>query len=708
MLHVRLSIKNKIILLSGLCLVSVVACLVLIGQNQASRMVDLVAQESSEMLTNSAELRLRDRATHESLVAQRYFMDAYQHGKSFSQQILSLRVQSEKRLLEASYLREDLTYQVRSSLQSNPEVLGLYVVFEANALDKSDGLFLNSGALGTNEAGRFSLHWRQPLPGKLRAEFMSEKQLSGQDDPSHGARYACAVNTRHECISEPYWAKLDGKQVLLISIAFPLIDDNNVLGVVGLDLGVDRLQAIAQETSQKLYEGAALVSLSSPNGVLVGHSSGSTLGVKLSPATTSVTEQETARSHALAAPTLEDKLIRTTSLFSPIPNAQQWGVSIEIPKATLLGPSMLLKQKLDEHQANGRSVIAIFGISFAVVGLALMWLMASSLTRPINSTALMLKAIAVGDGDLTRRLQFSKNDELGELASWFNRFLDKLQPIISDFKHCVTDARGTADQSLAIASKTSAGMSQQYAEIAEVVTSFETMSTSVQTVASSAEQAATAARNADQASVNGLTVIDEATSSIGLLASDLDRSMMTVREISTRSEQIGSVLKVIRDIADQTNLLALNSAIEAARAGEAGRGFSVVADEVRKLAHRTQDSVSEVRKVIQDLQSGIGDLVADMQSSRDQAKVSMEKANDAVMAFRSIGNAVATISEMNLEIASSTCEQKIVAQIISNNFTSIRTVIEVVNEQAAESARISQSLTHLANHQHDLVDRFRV
>ncbi|WP_442967801.1 methyl-accepting chemotaxis protein [Pseudomonas sp. S31] len=251
-------------------------------------------------------------------------------------------------------------------------------------------------------------------------------------------------------------------------------------------------------------------------------------------------------------------------------------------------------------------------------------------------------------------------------------------------------------------------MSQQYTEIAEVVTSFETMSTSVQTVASSAEQAATAARNADRASVNGLTVIDEATSSIDLLASDLDRSMMTVREISTRSEQIGSVLKVIRDIADQTNLLALNSAIEAARAGEAGRGFSVVADEVRKLAHRTQDSVSEVRKVIQDLQSGIGDLVADMQSSRDQAKVSIEKANHAVMAFRSIGNAVATISEMNLEIASSTCEQKSVAEIISKNFTSIRNVIEIVTEQAAESARISQSLTHLANHQHELVDRFRV
>lgn len=140
MLHIRLSIKNKIILLSGLCLVSVVACLVLVSQNQASRMVDLVAQESSEMLSNGAELRLRDRATHESLVAQRYFMDAYQYGKSFSQQILSLREQSEKRLLEASYLREDLTYQVRSNLQSNPDVLGLYVVFEAGALDKSDKL----------------------------------------------------------------------------------------------------------------------------------------------------------------------------------------------------------------------------------------------------------------------------------------------------------------------------------------------------------------------------------------------------------------------------------------------------------------------------------------------------------------------------------------------------------------------------------------
>jgi methyl-accepting chemotaxis protein len=121
-----------------------------------------------------------------------------------------------------------------------------------------------------------------------------------------------------------------------------------------------------------------------------------------------------------------------------------------------------------------------------LIGLLLVWLMARSVTRPILGVAHMLEDIASGEGDLTRRLAYDKQDELGQLAGWFNRFLDKLQPIIAEVKRSVQDARGTADQSSAIATQTSAGMEQQYRQVDQVATASHEMSATAQDVARSA------------------------------------------------------------------------------------------------------------------------------------------------------------------------------------------------------------------------------
>jgi methyl-accepting chemotaxis protein len=381
---------------------------------------------------------------------------------------------------------------------------------------------------------------------------------------------------------------------------------------------------------------------------------------------------------------------------------------LDVPEKVLVSRAEALKQQLDESNTTGTLMELGLGVLAALIGLLLVWLMARSVTRPILGVAHMLEDIASGEGDLTRRLAYDKQDELGQLAGWFNRFLDKLQPIIAEVKRSVQDARSTADQSSAIATQTSAGMEQQYRQVDQVATASHEMSATAQDVARSAAQAAHAARDADQATRDGLTVIGRTTASIDNLAADMSAAMVQVEGLAANSEKIGSVLEVIRAIAEQTNLLALNAAIEAARAGEAGRGFAVVADEVRNLARRTQESVEETRLVIEQLQSGTQEVVGSMNNSHRQAQGSVEQVGQAVTALRQIGDAVTVINDMNMQIASAAEEQSAVAEEINNNVATIRDVTESLSGQANESARVSQSLNSLANQQQSLMDQFRV
>ncbi|KSG84583.1 chemotaxis protein [Pseudomonas aeruginosa] len=709
----RLSIQWKITLLAGLCLLGVVALLVGLSVYRMQHSSVLVKSASTQMLDESARLRLEARGELQALRIQRYFMDAFQYGKGFSRQILFLRDQAQKRFLDAYDLREDLTRQVRTALAANPEVLGLYMVFEPNALDGKDELFVDQPALGSNDKGRFSLYWAQATPGQLESESMIESELadtsSGPSGAAYNAWYTCPKESGQPCVLDPYFDKVGERQLLMTSIAFPLELDGKVIGVMGLDINLSNLQALSEQGNRELYDGVGQVGILSPAGLFAGNSrDAGLLGKNLAKADPQHAG-ELLQLLAAGKSRLfnENDDLKVLQPLQPIPGAKPWGVLLEVPKSALLGPALALERQLDDMRREGTWVELGLGLGAAVLGLLVLWLSARGVTRPILGVAHMLRDIASGEGDLTQRLPHTGRDELGELAGWFNRFLDKLQPIIRDVKVSVRDARSTADQSAAISSQTSAGMQQQFREIDQVATASHEMTATAQDVARSAAQAADAARGADQATRDGLALIDRTTQSIDSLAANLTSAMGQVEQLASSSEEIGSVLEVIRAIAEQTNLLALNAAIEAARAGDAGRGFAVVADEVRNLARRTQDSVEQIRGVIEGLQQGTRDVVDAMHGSHRQAQGSVEQVDEAVAALQRIGEAVTVINDMNLQIASAAEEQSSVAEEINRNVAAIRDVTESLSSQAEESAQVSQSLNRLANHQQGLMEQFK-
>ncbi len=708
-----LSIRLKIVLLSGLCLLGVVALIVGMNMYQTNQNDELVSNSSNQLLTASVQNLLQAKAAEQAVRVQKTFGESLLVITALADQIKDLRVMAAKRSLDAGALREELNQSLKTAFERNDKVLGIWLAFEPNGLDGKDSEFVDDAARQSNEAGRFATYWSRAGGAALNTimveEDLTKTTLSVSGTP-YNSWYTCPRDNKRTCLLDPYADTVGTKEMLMTTISVPLIVDGKALGVVGIDIALDALQAAAVESQRSLFNNAGHMLIVSGSGVLAADSAdASKVGKKIAD-TPGVDSKDVLQLLTAGTPKILEQgdLIRAVYPVDPIGNSRAWGVVIDLPKHVLLADSVKLQAVLDDAQETGVITALLVAVVAGVVGLLLIWLTASGVTRPINSVAEMLKNIASGEGDLTQRLDYSKKDELGELVNWFNRFLDKLQPTIAQIKQSITEARGTADQSSEIARQTSEGMQVQFREIDQVATASNEMSATAHDVANSASNAANAAKGADQSAKDGMAIIERSTRDINQLADEVSKAVTEVEALAVNSEQIGSVLEVIRSIAEQTNLLALNAAIEAARAGESGRGFAVVADEVRNLAKRTQDSVEEIRLVIERIQTGTRGVVATMHSSQTQAHNNAGQIRQAVDALGKISDAVTVISDMNLQIASAAEQQSAVAEEVNRNVSAIRTVTETLTGQATESAAISSQLNSLASQQMKLMDQFRV
>jgi len=708
-----LSIRLKIVLLSGLCLLGVIALVVGINIYNTNQNDQLVSDSSSRMLTDGVEQLLQARAAEQAVQLQKTFGDSLLALTALADQVKDLRTMASKRGLDAGALREEINQSLKTTFDRNSKVLGFWLSFEPNSLDGKDSEFVDDKARASNEKGRFSSYWSRAggegLNTVMVEEDLNKTTLTLNGTP-YNIWYTCPRDTRTTCLLDPYEDTVGGKKVLMTTIASPLIVDGKLIGVIGVDIALTALQATTDAAQKDLFNGAAHLEILSSTGLIAAYSGEPDKVGKNLIDTLGAEGKEIVQLLASDNRMIREQgdTIRAVYPVKPLADAKPWGVVIKLPKSVMLADNVKLQAVLDDAQASGTLKALLVGAAAGLLGLLLIWLTATGVTRPINSVAAMLKDIASGDGDLTQRLAYAKKDELGELVNWFNRFLDKLQPTIAQIKQSITEARGTADQSSAIARQTSEGMQVQFREIDQVATASNEMSATAHDVANSASNAASAARGADHSAREGMSIIEQSTRDITTLAEEVSKAVGEVEALAVNSEQIGSVLEVIRSIAEQTNLLALNAAIEAARAGESGRGFAVVADEVRNLAKRTQDSVEEIRQVIERIQSGTRGVVATMHSSQSQAQSNAGQIHQAAQALGKISDAVTVISDMNLQIASAAEQQSAVAEEVNRNVSAIRTVTEALTGQATESAAISSQLNALASQQMKLMDQFKV
>jgi methyl-accepting chemotaxis protein len=328
----------------------------------------------------------------------------------------------------------------------------------------------------------------------------------------------------------------------------------------------------------------------------------------------------------------------------------------------------------------------------------------SSLLSIINS----LKDLAKEDGDLTVRIQTKSKDELGDLAFWFNSFMEKLQGVVKEIVNTALPLSSLAKDLHQLTDDTNKTIAVQRQAADKAKFAVDDMSSSVIAEASSANEASSAANDSNNAADRGQQTVGVTVNNIRQLAANVQEASDVILKLETDANQVGAVLDVIKGIAEQTNLLALNAAIEAARAGEQGRGFAVVADEVRTLASRTQKSTEEIQKTIEQLQSAARSAVQKMQQSTVQAEQSVNSANQAGESLQVITTSIRRIREMNQHIASATEEQQVMANTIVNHVVDIVKHTEHSSQSAGNIAKASRELANLAQNLENIARLFRV
>ncbi|GGY59686.1 HAMP domain-containing methyl-accepting chemotaxis protein [Marinobacter zhanjiangensis] len=363
------------------------------------------------------------------------------------------------------------------------------------------------------------------------------------------------------------------------------------------------------------------------------------------------------------------------------------------------------QEMLAERQ---QAMMLIAGVLAVIVifGSALSWLLTRSILHPVREAVAL--ATRVASGDLQETVTSKRTDELGQLLSALSAMVTSLRELVRHIDSGATNIASSAEELSTVTTETSEGVTRQRDQTDQVATAMNEMVATVSEVAKSAEEAFGAATTANEKASAGEAAVEETLSYVNQLNGQVETVMERLRGLQTDTQNISTVLDVIKSVAEQTNLLALNAAIEAARAGEQGRGFAVVADEVRSLAQRTQSSASEIETLITNLVNSAEDSVSTMSSGTTLAGQTLDSARTTGETIREIAEAVGNISQYNSQIATAAEQQTSVAEDINQNVTQIR---DVSDQSATAAEQISTSSNELARLGEDLrsqVARFRL
>ncbi len=369
----------------------------------------------------------------------------------------------------------------------------------------------------------------------------------------------------------------------------------------------------------------------------------------------------------------------------------------------------LLAQRNLAMQAAKSSSLAILlsgGLIAAVLAISVAFALSRSIAGRLQPVVDVARSIA--EGRLDTRIERAGRDEIGVLLDAFATMQERLREMIGQIRSGAEQLVGAAQNISSAASQLSVSTQEQSHAASSMAATVEELTVSINHVADNANEAHSLSSESGRQSSEGGTVIQHTLSSMQRIADTVQGAAAQIGELGQHSDQISSIVNVIKEIADQTNLLALNAAIEAARAGEQGRGFAVVADEVRLLAQRTANSTQEIAEMIKKIQNGTRNAVGNMEVGVQQVSSGVEQASqagDAIVSIREAsGRVVGVVDQISLALR----EQTVASQDVARNVERIAQMSQQNSEAVADTSRTAQALQQLALSLEKQVASFRL
>lgn len=613
--------------------------------------------------------------------------------------------------------RDDANIMLQEVLDNNDSALSTWMYWEKDAFDGADETYINDE--GHDETGQFIPAWSKTNGDR----YVVEPVRGYNEEGSFRVNLQSVMEHGKPEIWEPFNYTIDGEEHLITSIVYPILINEQVVGVTGVHMPLEKIDEVVREFT---FYDSGFAGLITANGNVIAHQNSDLIGENYYEAPAMIEHPEKDR---VIIDIIEFKQILIEG-DSDVADDQVYRMFTPLEIDEIVYPwATFIAVPISEAMAVSDSLITVIYISAVIVILALtiiILLVTRNIVGPIEATVSHGERMAQGDFSEDLATNFLKRkDELGELARIFNMLTNNMRRLIGSVQNNSDALLGSADTVNKSADETSKSVEEIVNSVEELasaadhqnevatdsVKSMEDMSKGVQRVANAATTVSESAYELRERASTGTDRVQSASEQMNRIHSETAETKSVIESLRSDADKIDNIITTITDISEQTNLLALNAAIEAARAGESGQGFAVVADEVRVLADETRGSAVNIQELIQLIQDHTLQADSSMDSSISEVAQGIEEIEQLGSVFQQMTTAIDLVAQEIEDLAAISEEMSATSEQVLAASEQIAISAESSAEQTDSVAMVAQGqlvsieeMQRVANRLQQLVD----